>query len=139
MTKCPYVPPHPWAVDFPHLMLRAKATHANDEGVSLRDRLLASTERVGRIAGIPVVAEVVNAVQSFQAGPRTAGKDPRGRPRCAVAAVSFPYRPHPAGGAERPAAAAVRAARTGLPARSCAARWPCSRPVTAIAMSRIWH
>ena len=25
MTKCPYVPPHPWNVDFPHLMLRAKA------------------------------------------------------------------------------------------------------------------
>jgi Fe-S oxidoreductase len=25
MTKCPYVPPHPWQVDFPHLMLRAKA------------------------------------------------------------------------------------------------------------------
>src|ERR1017187_3813882 len=25
MTKCPYVPPHAWNVDFPHLMLRAKA------------------------------------------------------------------------------------------------------------------
>ena len=25
MTKCPYVPPHEWNVDFPHLMLRAKA------------------------------------------------------------------------------------------------------------------
>ena len=25
MMKCPYVPPHPWNVDFPHLMLRAKA------------------------------------------------------------------------------------------------------------------
>ncbi|HZF20817.1 MAG TPA: 4Fe-4S dicluster domain-containing protein, partial [Burkholderiales bacterium] len=24
MTKCPYVPPHPWNVDFPHVMLRAK-------------------------------------------------------------------------------------------------------------------
>ena len=24
-TKCPYVPPHEWAIDFPHLMLRAKA------------------------------------------------------------------------------------------------------------------
>ena len=30
MTKCPYVPPHPWNVDFPHLMLRAKA--AREEG-----------------------------------------------------------------------------------------------------------
>jgi glycerol-3-phosphate dehydrogenase subunit C len=24
MTKCPYVPPHPWNVDFPHLMLRGQ-------------------------------------------------------------------------------------------------------------------
>ena len=25
MTKCPYTPPHEWNLDFPHLMLRAKA------------------------------------------------------------------------------------------------------------------
>jgi ferredoxin len=25
MSKCPYVPPHPWNLDFPHLMLRAKS------------------------------------------------------------------------------------------------------------------
>ena len=25
MTKCPYVPPHEWNLDFPHTMLRAKA------------------------------------------------------------------------------------------------------------------
>ena len=24
-TKCPYIPPHEWNIDFPHLMLRAKA------------------------------------------------------------------------------------------------------------------
>jgi Fe-S oxidoreductase len=66
MTKCPYVPPHPWNVDFPHLMLRAKATHASREGTSVRDRMLASTEAVGRIAGIPVVAEVVNAVNRLK-------------------------------------------------------------------------
>ncbi len=28
MTKCPYVPPHPFNVDFPHLMLRHRATEA---------------------------------------------------------------------------------------------------------------
>jgi glycerol-3-phosphate dehydrogenase subunit C len=66
MTKCPYVPPHPWAIDFPHLMLRAKAVHASEEGFSLRDRVLASTEAVGRIAGIPVIVEVVNAVNRFK-------------------------------------------------------------------------
>ncbi len=60
MTKCPYVPPHEWNVDFPHLMLRAKAVHYKKEGASLRDRVLTSTDAVGKLASIPVVAEVVN-------------------------------------------------------------------------------
>ena len=60
MTKCPYVPPHQWNVDFPHLMLRAKAVKYESGDVSLRDRVLTSTDVVGRIASIPVVAEVVN-------------------------------------------------------------------------------
>jgi glycerol-3-phosphate dehydrogenase subunit C len=68
MTKCPYVPPHPWNVDFPHLMLRAKATRARAGGLGRRERLLAATDTVGRIAGIPVVAEVVNAVNATRAG-----------------------------------------------------------------------
>jgi len=68
MTKCPYVPPHPWNVDFPHLMLRAKAKRARDEGLRLRDRALAATDRVGMLAGIPVVAEAVNAINGTRAG-----------------------------------------------------------------------
>ena len=68
MTKCPYVPPHQWNVDFPHLMLRAKAVHAKKEGLSLRNKVLASTDTVGKIAGIPVVVEVVNAVNASSAG-----------------------------------------------------------------------
>ena len=61
MTKCPYVPPHPWNVDFPHLMLRAKAVRAARGELKLRERMLTATDAVGRIAGIPVVAEIVNA------------------------------------------------------------------------------
>ena len=61
MTKCPYVPPHPWNVDFPHLMLRAKAVKFKQGHTRARDRLLTSTDVVGRIAGIPVVAQAVNA------------------------------------------------------------------------------
>jgi glycerol-3-phosphate dehydrogenase subunit C len=67
MSKCPYVPPHPFNVDFPHLMLRAKAVKFREEGTSLRNRILASTDAVGRLAGIPVVAEVVNAANGNQA------------------------------------------------------------------------
>jgi Fe-S oxidoreductase len=80
MTKCPYVPPHPWNVDFPHLMLRAKAVHAKKEGIGFRDKLLASTDTVGKIAGIPVVVEVVNAVNASAIGRKlldaTLGVDP---------------------------------------------------------------
>ncbi len=61
MTKCPYVPPHEWNVDFPHLMLRAKAVHFKKHGVRFRDRVLSSTDQVGKLAGIPVVAQAVNA------------------------------------------------------------------------------
>jgi Fe-S oxidoreductase len=60
MTKCPYVPPHPWNVDFPHLMLRAKAVKFKAGGTSFRDRLLTGTDRLGKLATIPVVVEVVN-------------------------------------------------------------------------------
>jgi Fe-S oxidoreductase len=62
MTKCPYVPPHPWNVDFPHLMLRAKAVKFRRHGAGFRDRLLSSTDAMGKLAAIPVVAQTVNAV-----------------------------------------------------------------------------
>ena len=32
MTKCPYVPPHEWALDFPHLMLRYRAAELRRAG-----------------------------------------------------------------------------------------------------------
>ena len=61
MTKCPYVPPHEWNVDFPHLMLRAKAVKFKKGEVKARDRILTSTDNIGKLAGIPVVAQIVNA------------------------------------------------------------------------------
>jgi Fe-S oxidoreductase len=60
MTKCPYVPPHPWNVDFPHLMLRAKAQKFKRGETNFRDSLLTSTDRVGKLATIPVVVQMVN-------------------------------------------------------------------------------
>jgi glycerol-3-phosphate dehydrogenase subunit C len=68
MSKCPYVPPHPWNIDFPHLMLRAKHVQHRKGGHSFRDKLLSNTRALGSIAGIPVVAEVVNAVNATKAG-----------------------------------------------------------------------
>ncbi len=62
MTKCPYVPPHQWNVDFPHTMLRAKAIKFRKGEVGLGEKLLASTDVHGKLAGIPVVVQTVNAV-----------------------------------------------------------------------------
>jgi len=80
MTKCPYVPPHEWNVDFPHLMLRAKFKAHEQGGASLRNKILSSTDTVGSLAGIPVVAEVVNAVNGSKLGrkllEKTLGVDP---------------------------------------------------------------
>jgi glycerol-3-phosphate dehydrogenase subunit C len=68
MSKCPYVPPHEWNVDFPHLMLRAKAVRFKKEGAPLRDKILSATDTVGKLAGIPVVVDVVNAANRSKSG-----------------------------------------------------------------------
>ncbi len=68
MSKCPYVPPHEWNVDFPHLMLRAKAARFKKQGASFRDKMLAATDAVGKFAGIPIVSNVVNATNRSKTG-----------------------------------------------------------------------
>lgn len=64
MTKCPYVPPHPWNLDFPHVMLRAKAVKFKKGEIRFRDKLLSSTDAIGKLAAIPVIAQTVNAVNT---------------------------------------------------------------------------
>ena len=67
MTKCPYVPPHQWNLDFPHLMLRAKAVKFKKGEVTFRDKLLTSTDALGKLLAIPVVAQTVNATNRNKA------------------------------------------------------------------------
>jgi Fe-S oxidoreductase len=62
MTKCPYTPPHEWNLDFPHLMLRAKAVKYKKGEVLARDKFLSDTDGLGMFAGIPIVTQAVNAV-----------------------------------------------------------------------------
>ncbi len=68
LTKCPYVPPHEWNVDFPHLMLRAKAIKFRKGDIKKRDKILSGTDTVGKLAGIPVVSQIVNSVGGMKAG-----------------------------------------------------------------------
>jgi Fe-S oxidoreductase len=62
MTKCPYTPPHAWNLDFPHLMLRAKAIKHKKGEVKAAEKFLASTDTHGSFAGIPIVVQAVNAI-----------------------------------------------------------------------------
>ena len=67
MTKCPYTPPHEWNIDFPHLMLRAKAVKYKKQGASFRDRVLTNTDMMGSALARPVIANVVNGVNKVPA------------------------------------------------------------------------
>ena len=130
MSKCPYVPPHPWNVDFPHLMLRAKA-------VRLRGG--------GRV--VPRPPAVVD-------GRRRADRGHSGRARDRERREP---QPRPAAGCSRARSACIakRRCRSSMPAASARARRgarsprsrPCppparraasrySRPATATATSR---
>jgi glycerol-3-phosphate dehydrogenase subunit C len=58
MTKCPYVPPHPFNVDFPHLLLRHRAVEVKNGNKDFTQRQLAEMDRNGRFA-VPL-ASLVN-------------------------------------------------------------------------------
>ena len=50
MTKCPYVPPHAFNLDFPHLMLRHRFAEAKQGRKDFVQRQLAETDRNGKLA-----------------------------------------------------------------------------------------
>jgi glycerol-3-phosphate dehydrogenase subunit C len=52
MTKCPYVPPHEFNLDFPHLMLRYRAAQLQRGEVGRLQRELTETDRNGKLAGL---------------------------------------------------------------------------------------
>lgn len=83
MTKCPYVPPHAWNLDFPHLMLRAKAVKFKQGKTKPRDKILSSTDAVGALASLPGVSGIVNAVNKSDLGRKalevTLGVHPQAR------------------------------------------------------------
>ena len=60
MTKCPYVPPHEWNVDFPHLMLRAKAIQFKKGETKRSHKVLTSPKQVGSVASKPIISSIVN-------------------------------------------------------------------------------
>ncbi len=65
-TKCPYIPPHEWNIDFPHLMLRAKAAKFKNGKVTPSEKILSSTDAVGKLSSIPIIVNTVNAANKSQ-------------------------------------------------------------------------
>lgn len=55
MSKCPYVPPHEFNIDFPKLMLRYRAVNHRNRKTGWAQTQLAKTDRNGRLAR-PVAA-----------------------------------------------------------------------------------
>src|SRR5438876_1529655 len=58
MTKCPYVPPHEFNLDFPHLMLRYRSAELKAARIGRIEQELVKTDRNGRIGS--AVAPLAN-------------------------------------------------------------------------------
>lgn len=58
LTKCPYVPPHEFNIDFPHLMLRYRAAERKKHGgTPFYEKQLTETDRNGKLASLaPAIA-----------------------------------------------------------------------------------
>ncbi len=52
--KCPYTPAdgHEFQLDFPRLVLRAKAVRAREHGVGLRERVLGNPDLLGKVGSV---------------------------------------------------------------------------------------
>ena len=66
-TKCPYLPPHEWEVDFPHLMLRAKHYKYKQGDTRWRDRLITSTDPIFDTLSMPGLSQAANAAAGSSA------------------------------------------------------------------------
>jgi Fe-S oxidoreductase len=73
-VKCPYVPPHEWNIDFPHLMLRAKTIQFKKGERKLSHRLISSTDLSGKISSIPIINQTVNAAKDNKSMRKMASK-----------------------------------------------------------------
>jgi glycerol-3-phosphate dehydrogenase subunit C len=65
LTKCPYVPPHEFNLDFPHLMLRYRAVELRKNQIGMAERQLTETDRNGKMAAlVPGIANWASATEN---------------------------------------------------------------------------
>ncbi len=63
IPHCPYIPPHRWAVDIPHLVLDARRVRVEESGVPFRERVLSHPDVLGRVSS--PVAPIANFVNTL--------------------------------------------------------------------------
>lgn len=51
-NKCPYTPPHRWEIDFPRMILRAKAIDTRKRPFRIQDRVLGRTDQMGTLGSL---------------------------------------------------------------------------------------
>ena len=75
MTKCPYVPPHPFMLDFPHLMLRHRfvAAKTGSNNAEFTQKQLAEMDRNGTLARL--VSPVINWASDIDNKPARAAME----------------------------------------------------------------
>jgi Pyruvate/2-oxoacid:ferredoxin oxidoreductase delta subunit len=69
-VKCPYTPRdgHEFQLDFPRLMIRAKAIRAREDGIGLREKVLGNPDLLGKISSLPLGWTTGDAVRNSSAG-----------------------------------------------------------------------
>ena len=106
LTKCPYVPPHEFDIDFPHLMLRHRAAERKAKGGDFVREQLGETDRNGKLAR--PVAPIANWATSVDNKPIRAAMEslvgidraailPTFSSRTASDRLKKPARPDPSG------------------------------------------
>ena len=106
LTKCPYVPPHEFNLDFPHLILRQRAAKRRKDGGEFVREQLGETDRNGKlakpVAGLANWATAVDNAPVRQMMQTVLGVDaqaelPRYHSKTAVDRLKTPIAPDPAG------------------------------------------
>jgi glycerol-3-phosphate dehydrogenase subunit C len=106
MTKCPYVPPHEFNLDFPHVILRHRAAVRKADGGDFVREQLGETDRNGKLAK-PVASlanwatrlenKPVRALMEQVAGIDRTARLPRYHSKTAGDRLKTPEAPDPAG------------------------------------------
>lgn len=118
MTKCPYVPPHEWNVDFPHLILRYRAAERKAKGGQFVREQLGETDRNGKLArpvaglanwATDIENKPVRKVMEAVAGIDSDALLPKFHSKTATARLKTPPSADPAGPAFRKRKAALYA------------------------------